>query len=105
MVGTIVAAGDEAPGWYVGTAICGLVSLTTGMGFGFGLAMPDGEPLDHELTESEARRATARYNQRVLERFVEEQRGEPTSAAPSAPPPAPTLQLRIGTGIGVDGRF
>lgn len=110
-VGTIVAAGDEAPGWYAGTAICGLVALTTGIGFVVGILVPDGEPLDHEMTEVEARRWTTRYNQQVMQRFVKEQQGgAPSSFAPlrAAPPVAfdPTLKLRLGaTGAALDGTF
>lgn len=113
-VGTAVAAGDEAPGWYAGTVVCGIVALSTGLGFVIGLAVPDGEPLDHELTESEARRWTTRYNQQVMKRFLDEQRSDgPRSLAPDLDPPRrggpdldPTLQLRLGaTGASFDGTF
>jgi hypothetical protein len=115
-VGTAVAAGDEAPGWYVGTALCGVVALSTGLGFVFGILGPDGEPLDHDMSESEARRYTTRYNQQVMKRFLREQHGAPRSSRGvddrgplrlASPAPADaTLELRLGAaGASLDGTF
>lgn len=130
VVGSTVAATDDAPGWFAGTAICGVLGLTTGIGFVVGLAMPDGIPTEHELTEIEARRWTSRYNQQVMKRFLQEHQGpehggpshggpshggrEPTSLVPglhpsrrrASDPLDPTLQLRLGaTGAALDGTF
>lgn len=105
-IGTAVAAGDDAAGWYAGTAVCGIVALTTGIGFAIGLAAPDGVPVDHDLTEAEARRWTTRYNQHVMKRFLKEQEAQPTGRAPPSPFFDPSLNLRVGAaGAGLDGTF
>lgn len=104
-VGSGVAAADDAGAFYILTGICGGVALITGIGFVVGLVDPDGVPVDHDLSEAEARRWTTRYNQHVMKRFLKEQESQPSGRAPSSPFD-PSLNLRLGaTGAGLDGTF
>lgn len=101
-VGSTVAATDDAPAWYTGTVLCGLFTLGFGLGFVFAVTQPDGLVTDHELTESEARRYTTKYNQQVLKKFLREQQGEssPHGAA------EPNVRFHLGAGsVGAAGSF
>jgi hypothetical protein len=101
VLGTVIAAQDDAGGWYLMTVACGVAAIPFGVSFTIKLLDPDGKPTDHDLGEAEARRYTIRYNQLVLKKVLREQ-----PVAPEARSNVPHVRFGVGAAaLSAEGSF
>lgn len=93
VAGTAVAGATDAGGWYLLTVACGVAAIPFGVGFTIDLLNPEGDPTDHDLGESEARRYTTRYNQLVLKKVLRDHPVDASGRSDAAPRIGPAIRL------------